>query len=131
MKSRLFSILLVMGFMVLAAMGTGCSKKVPPGYVGIKVNNLGSQKGVQDFPLKTGLVWYNVITEDVYIFPTFQQMFTWTKARTEGSSNDDSITFNSVEGAEANVDISISYSFVREKVPAIFVEFRKSAEELT
>lgn len=33
----------------------GCTR-IPPGYVGIKVNMYGSQKGVADFPLQTGRV---------------------------------------------------------------------------
>jgi hypothetical protein len=32
---------------------TGCAKTIPPGNVGIVVNQYGSQKGVADFPLKT------------------------------------------------------------------------------
>src|ERR1700677_2475962 len=51
--------------------GVGACTKVEPGYVGIKVNNWGSQKGVQDYPLKTGMVFYNPLTEDMYDFPTF------------------------------------------------------------
>ena len=40
---------------------TGCAKTIPPGHVGIVVNQYGSQKGVADFPLKTGRVWYNPV----------------------------------------------------------------------
>lgn len=108
----------------------GCTK-VEPGYVGIKVNQYGSQKGVEDFPLLTGRVWYNLFTEDVYKFPTFLQNIVWTKNPNEGSPNDDSITFNSIEGAPINVDIALSYGFEAEKVPSLFVEFRKDAEHIT
>ena len=105
--------------------------KVEPGYAGIRVNMYGSQKGVEDFPLVTGRVWYNPFTEDIIKFPTFLQTIVWTEDDTEGSPNDDSITFNSVEGAVASADISLSYSFKTSKVPALFVEFRRSAEEIT
>jgi len=109
---------------------TGCSK-VEPGYVGIKVNEYGSQKGVEDFPLQTGRVWYNPFTETIYKFPTFVQTATWTKDSHEESPNDDSITFNSVEGAIINADVSIEYRFDADKVPNIFVEFRRDAEQIT
>lgn len=103
----------------------GCAK-VEPGYVGIEVNQYGTQKGVADFPLQTGRVWYNPITTDVYKFPTFRQNVIWTK-----DGEDESITFNSTEGAILNADVAISYSINAEQVPHIFVEFRKGIEDIT
>lgn len=117
-------IILMLGF------ASACTK-VSPGYVGVKVYNYGHQKGVQDFPVRTGRVWFNPFTQDVYKFPTFLQTISWTKDRTEGSPNDDSITFNSVEGAVINADIAISYAIMAEKVPSLFVEFRQDAHTLT
>src|SRR3989344_2786291 len=60
----------------------GCTK-VEPGYVGIKVNQYGSQRGVEDFPIVTGRVLYNPFTEDVYKFPTFLQNVVWTQNEAE------------------------------------------------
>ena len=109
---------------------TGCDR-VEPGYVGIRVNQWGSQKGVNDFPLVTGGVVYNPITEDIYKFPTFMQNAVWTKENTSGSPGDDSVTFNSIEGAVINADIALAYTFVADKVPSIFVEFRQSPDVIT
>ena len=109
---------------------TGCDR-VEPGYVGIRVNQWGSQKGVNDFPLVTGGVVYNPITEDIYKFPTFMQNAVWTKENTSGSPGDDSVTFNSIEGAVINADIALAYTFVADKVPSIFVEFRQSPQVIT
>lgn len=114
---------------VTAFLNIGCSK-VEPGYAGIKVNQYGTQKGVQDFPIHTGRVWYNPMTTDVYKFPTFMQNVVWTKSAHEGAAVDESITFNSVEGAAANADIGLSYSYDGEKVPQIFVKFRQDAEHI-
>lgn len=111
-------------------MASACTK-VEPGYVGIKVNQYGSQRGVEDFPILTGRVNYNIFTEDVYKFPTFLQNVVWTRDRHEGSPDDESITFNSVEGAVVNADIALSYAFVAEKVPTLFVEFRKDPDHIT
>jgi len=108
----------------------GCAK-VPPGYVGIKVNNYGSQRGVDDYPLQTGMVMYNPITTDVHKYPTFTQQVVWTKDPQEGSPNDESITFNSKEGASINADIAVAYTLNAEKVPHIFVEFRQEVGVLT
>lgn len=122
-----FAGLMLMVFAVATAIG--CTK-VEPGYAGIVVNQYGSQRGVSDFPISTGRVWYNPFTEDVYSFPTFRQNHTWSRSTHEGSKSDESITFNSIEGATLNVDIGISYRFVYEKVPHLFVEFKQDADHI-
>jgi regulator of protease activity HflC (stomatin/prohibitin superfamily) len=119
---------LLLSLVLLLVFGTGCWTTVEPGYVGIKVNKHGNQRGVEDFPISTGRVGKNPFTEVVYPFPTFMQRVPWTASKAEGSPNDESITFNSVEGAPINVDIAFAGSFVAERVPEIFVEFRKPAE---
>jgi len=117
--------------MVLAlVLMAGACTKVEPGYVGIKVNMYGDQKGIEDFPLQTGRVHFNPITEDVYKFPTFIQNFVWTADKAEGSPNNDEITFNSVEGAVVSADIAVGFLVEAEKVPSIFVEFRKPIDEI-
>jgi len=127
MKNKLVS--LVAGIVAISTF-TGCDR-VEPGYVGIKVNQWGSQKGVNDFPLVTGGVFYNPITEDIYKFPTFMQNAVWDKGVSKDSPGDDSVTFNSIEGAVVNADIALAYTFVAEKVPHIFVEFRQSPDVIT
>jgi regulator of protease activity HflC (stomatin/prohibitin superfamily) len=99
--------------------------------VTIVVNSYGTNKGVDDIPLETGRVWYNPFTEDVYEFPTYIQTRTWTKSVDEGSPVDESITFNSIEGAIVNADVSIAFQFIPEKVPYVFKEFRKDADYIT
>lgn len=111
--------------------GASACTKVEPGYVGIKVNNWGSQKGVQDYPLKTGMVFYNPLTEDMYDFPTFMVTRTWTQDVHEGNPIDESITFNSIEGTQVNADVAITYFFDPHKVPDIFVKFRAKPDVLT
>lgn len=112
----------------LAALAS-CTK-VEPGYVGIKVNQYGNQKGVEDFPLQTGRVTYNFFTTDVYKFPTFRQNVVWTKDMKDDGA-DDSMTFNSIEGSVVNADIALSYSLKAEQVPLVFVTFRKDIEHIT
>ncbi|MEK7201382.1 MAG: SPFH domain-containing protein, partial [Patescibacteria group bacterium] len=126
-------------FLIIGALGivltivvtfSSCTK-VPPGYVGIRVNQYGTQRGVEDFPIHTGRVWYNPLTQDVYQFPTFLQNVVWNNDPNEGNADDESITFNSVEGAVVNADIALSYGFTAEKVPNLFVEFRRDPEHIT
>lgn len=109
---------------------TGCTR-IEPGYVGIKVNLYGSNRGVEDYPIKTGRVWYNPVTDEIYEYPTFMQNRVWTEDINEASPVSEAITFNSKEGATITADISINYQIEGDKVPSLFVEFRKDAETLT
>jgi len=118
-------------FTFLTVISLCACTKVEPGYVGIKVNQYGSQKGVEDFPMQTGMVWYNFFTTEVYKWPTFRQNIIWTKGHDEGSPNDDSITFNSIEGSVVNADIGLSYSLRAAEVPLVFVTFRQDIEHIT
>jgi regulator of protease activity HflC (stomatin/prohibitin superfamily) len=104
---------------------------IEPGHVGIKVNLYGEKKGVQDYTLRSGAVWYNRFSDQVYEFPTFMQNAVWTKASDEGSPTDESVTFNSSEGAVVNTDVALSYQIQAEKVPSIFVELRQDADYIT
>ena len=100
---------------------------VEPGNAGITVNLYGHNKGVQDYTLKTGAVWYNRFTERVYEFPTFMQNATWSK---DGERNEE-ITFNSSEGEVKKADVAISYQVSPEKIPLIFNELRQDANYIT
>lgn len=108
----------------------GCTY-VPPGYVGIKVNSYGHQRGPEDFPVSTGRVWFNPFTETVYTFPTYMQNRAWTAERTEGSPVDEAITFNSVEGAQISADVGLNYSLDGEQVPSLFVKHRQTIDHIT
>lgn len=117
---------LILAFMVLS----GCTAKVPAGNVGIKVYLLGGSKGVDIETLPVGR-YYVGWNEDLFIFPTFQQNYTWTKSPHEGSPNDESITFQTKEGMNINVDMGVSYTLDPNKVAAIFQKYRKGVGELT
>ena len=108
---------------------TGCSR-VEPGYVGIKVNLLGSAKGVNGEELGVGRYFIGPNTQ-LYTFPTFQQNIVWTKNKAEGSENDESITFQTVEGMSCNADIGLAYHLQADKVAEIFGKYRKGIEEIT
>ena len=102
---------------------TGCTT-VGPGNVGIKINQTGDNRGVDQLPLETGWVTYNIFTQKVFEYPIFVQTVIWTADTKEGAPADESITFNSKEGMVINGDISLSYQLTAEKVPAFYVKFR-------
>ena len=108
---------------------TGCSR-VEPGYAAIKVNQAGSNKGVEDYPLQTGYIFYNPITTRLYEYPMFQQSVVWCASSNEGHPVDESISFNCKGGAGITADVSTSGKFVTEKIPYVFLKFRSEPDTI-
>lgn len=103
----------------------GCSgTTIQPGYVGIVVNQWGTNRGVQDLTLKTGRIYYNPWSEQVIEYPTFMQTVSWTASTHEGNPYDESITFTTDKGTKVNADISLSYQLAEAAVPAFYTTFR-------
>lgn len=103
---------------------------VPPGMVGVKVYLLGTYKGVDSVELPTGRYWVGW-NEQVFLFPTFTQNYTWTHDTAEGTDHDESFTFQSTEGMSVNADIGISYHIDAGKVTGIFQKYRRGINEIT
>jgi regulator of protease activity HflC (stomatin/prohibitin superfamily) len=125
--SRVGAVVLVV---ILVFIFQSCDK-IEPGYVGIKVNLYGDQKGVDDYPVLTGRIFVNPLTEELFKYPTFMQRAAWTKADTEGSPNNDEISFNAKGGITLYSDIAVAYKFPQKCVPQMFIEFRQPADVLT
>jgi len=97
-------------------------ERIDAGHVGVKVNQYGDNKGVDDVVAVTGMVFYNPITTKVYEFPTFIQHKEY--------KGDNSFVVNSKDGSEFNVSPIMKYSVQREKVPAIFSKYRRPLEDI-
>jgi regulator of protease activity HflC (stomatin/prohibitin superfamily) len=112
----------------LIAFGFGCSK-VPAGYVGVKVYLLGTNKGVDSEVLGVGryLLWFN---EELFIYPTYQINYVFTKDSTEGSPDNEEFTFQTGEGLTCGVDLGISLHFDKNKVSKMFQQYRKGPDEI-
>jgi regulator of protease activity HflC (stomatin/prohibitin superfamily) len=94
---------------------------VTPGHEGIKVNYYGTDKGVSNLPLVTGMVWSNPFTTNVLVFPTFVQTTQWV--------GPESMVFNSKEGMVFMAEVSLSYQIEATKVPEFYVKFRTDRME--
>lgn len=101
----------------------GCTR-ISPGYVGIITKNVGTNRGVQDFPAQTGWVFYNPLTESVLEYPTFVKTSVWTANTAEGKPVNEEITFTCKEALQIAADISLAYQLNPEKVPNFYVQFR-------
>jgi len=103
---------------------SACTTRIGPGHVGIEVDMSGSQRGVQDFTLKTGRVWYNPYTTQIIEYPTYMQTAVWTADPNEGRKNNEEITFTTKDSLVVSMDISLSYNLVEDKIPNFYVKFR-------
>ena len=114
---------------ILAAMLSACSY-VPAGNVGVKVNLLGGEKGVDSEVLPVGRYWIGW-NEELYLFPTYMQNYVWTADSREGSENDESFSFQTADGLTSTADIGISYSIDPNHVADIFQTYRRGIDEIT
>jgi len=118
---RILSLFVV--FMVVILF-LGCTI-VPPGEVGIKINQLGDNRGVQDLTMTTGAVGYVPGLSVVMKYPIYVQTAQWTESEHTGrKGRNDQIVFNTKEGLVVRGDISLSYQLEEAKVPAFYVKFR-------
>lgn len=97
-------------------------ERIDAGHVGVKVNQYGDNKGVDDVVAVTGMVFFNPFTTRIYEFPTFIQH----KEYKDGNS----FIVNSKDGSEFSVSPIMNYSVQREKVPAIFSKYRRPLEDI-
>lgn len=111
----------ILGFIMMVTLFNSC-ERIDAGHVGVKVNQYGDNKGVDDVVAVTGVVFYNPFTTKVYEFPTFIQH----KEYKDGNS----FVVNSKDGSEFQVSPIMNYSVQREKVPAIFSKYRRPLEDI-
>lgn len=104
---------------------SACSK-VPAGNVGVKAYLLGSEKGVDTQQLGPGRYWIGW-NEELYLFPTFTQNYTWAKAE----EKNEELGFQTNEGLAVTADVGISYQIDPNKAALIFQKYRKGVDEIT
>jgi regulator of protease activity HflC (stomatin/prohibitin superfamily) len=141
--SRLTPALLLVAVSLIAI---GCGR-IDPGHVGIKVNNWGSDRGVQGADVKldkegnpilpdnvvvvTGGYFVNPVTTSVFEYPVFTQRAIWTKSAQEGSKLNEEICYNSKEGMVFCTDITFAYELSAKLVPAFYVKYRTTLDQFT
>lgn len=111
----------IVAFLVVVALLNSC-ERVDAGYVGVKVNLYGDNKGVDDVVAVTGMVFYNPFTTKIYEFPTYIQHKEY--------KGENSFIVNSKDGSEFSVSPIMNYSVQRDKVPTIFGKYRRSLEDI-
>jgi regulator of protease activity HflC (stomatin/prohibitin superfamily) len=120
---RLLVGIIAIAFVVIA-IGSRTAARVDAGHVGIRVKLAGSDRGIQDMPVVTGWVFFNPLTEQIVLFPTSVQNVVWSQSAHEGRPFDESITFSSGEGVNANADIGLSFHIEPSLAPRLYGRFR-------
>src|SRR6202795_2981093 len=104
--------------------------RIEAGHVGVEINLAGSQRGASEIPVRTGWVVYSPLSTQIIEFPTYVQTVKWTKDVNEGHPVNEEMGFNSKEGMEIFVDVSLSYAIDPLHVPDFYVKYRVSDLDL-
>jgi len=94
-------------------------ERIDAGHIGIRVNLVGGNKGVDDITEVTGWVFYLPFFTAIYEFPTYTQVKDYNP-----------FTINTKDGSEFTVDPTLSYYVEQNSVPKIFRQYRKGLNEL-
>jgi regulator of protease activity HflC (stomatin/prohibitin superfamily) len=98
--------------------------RIEAGHVGVEINLAGQQRGASEIPVRTGWVVYSPLTTQIIEFPTYVQTVKWTRDTNEGHPVNEEMGFNSKEGMEIFVDVSLSYAIDPAKAPDFYVKYR-------
>jgi regulator of protease activity HflC (stomatin/prohibitin superfamily) len=104
--------------------------RIEAGHVGVEINLAGKQRGASDIPVRTGWVMYSPLSTQIIEFPTYVQTVKWTRDTSEGHPINEEMGFNSKEGMEIFVDVSLSYAIDPLKAPEFYVKYRVDDLEL-
>src|SRR5271163_1403289 len=115
--AALVAVILALSFLVRLT-------RIEAGHVGVEINLAGQQRGASQIPVRTGWVVYSPLTTQIIEFPTYVQTVKWTKDVNEGHPINEEMGFNSKEGMEIFVDVSLSYAIEPSKVPDFYVKYR-------
>ena len=116
----------IVAFIVLLFMGIFLVRitRIEAGHVGVEINLAGKQRGASEIPIRTGWVLYSPLSTQIIQFPTYVQTVKWTKDINEGHPINEEMGFNSKEGMEIFVDVSMSYAIEATKVPEFYIKYR-------
>jgi len=92
--------------------------KVEPGEVGVIVSTMGSDKGVNMHPAKSGWNFLG-FTENMYTFKTWDQNINLTE-----------ISFGDSDGARITAMVGVTASAEADAAPKLFLKYRKDMEDI-
>lgn len=118
----------IAGVLLLVVLLPSAVTYINPGHVGILIHRAGG--GVDRTPLGPGLHARNPLLSSIVEYPTYMQTLVLTKGSTEGSTGNDEINVNSVEGQPLSLDVSMSIELDPTRVPRLYETFRTNIETI-
>jgi regulator of protease activity HflC (stomatin/prohibitin superfamily) len=131
MRNLIISAIAVFATLIIGSIFFGC-ERIDAGHAGVKVELYGSDRGVQDIELVTGMVWYNRFTTAVYEFPTYVREIKYQRQVDQDGTmvNDNSVHCTTSDGMSISFDVSMNYSVRNDEVSNIFRKYRLPLEDL-
>ena len=131
MRNFIIGGIAVVATLIVGSIFFGC-ERIDAGHAGVKVELYGSDRGVQDIELVTGMVWYNRFTTAVYEFPTYVREIKYQRSVDQDGTivNDNSIHCTTADGMTISFDVSMNYSVRDDEVSNIFRKYRLPLEDL-
>jgi regulator of protease activity HflC (stomatin/prohibitin superfamily) len=102
---------------------------INPGYVGIVIHRAGG--GVDPTPLFPGVHPRIPFATGIEEYPVFLKTLVLTRNGSEGSSQNDEINVNSVEGQPLSLDVSLSFEIDPAQTPKLYSTFRTDINLIT
>jgi regulator of protease activity HflC (stomatin/prohibitin superfamily) len=118
-KSTFKFILILSSVLMLFILFLMSVNRISPGQVGVIVNLLGNEKGVEPDTMGVGIN-FTAPWKNVYVFPTYDQNHVW-----------EDIKFQTQEGLQVSSNIGVTFSLEGDKIPVLFAKYRKGIEEIT
>src|SRR5271156_2185861 len=129
LKAIVIGIAVLIGALILFSLLMRVTR-IEAGHVGVVINLAGQQRGASEIPGRTGWVVYSPLSTQIIEFPTYVQTVKWTRDMSEGHPINEEMGFNSKEGMEILVDVSLSYAIDPSKVPDFYIKYRVSDLDL-
>jgi regulator of protease activity HflC (stomatin/prohibitin superfamily) len=123
-------ILIIVGVVLLFILGVSSCKIADSAEVALVVDQIGTNKGVPNIEMASGVIFYFPPTQDVYMYPTSVQHKVWTADINEDSDTDEHIDVTSADGATFGLDVSINLQLQRARASELFVKYRVDMTEL-
>lgn len=118
MKKFLFGLLTMLALFSLVS-----CQDVEPGYVGVKLHQYGDKRGQVEL---LGVGRYGVSNDFIIIeFPIFTRQYSFTAGVSDDSPQDEAFRFQSKDGVDCSVDISIQARVDATLADKLYMEYRK------
>ncbi len=118
---------IAVGLLIMLSAIVAMFVQVKPGYVGIRVNNIGG--GVAAEPLGVGYYLAPPGT-NIYDYPVFTRTYTWTSSKTEQNELDESFKFQDKNGLGLSADIAVAYHVDATRASVLFQKYRTDMPDI-